>query len=72
MGVQLLVTALEDEETARLLAAHGVTLEPGAAEELQPGAYRRFPSLDDGMVFCETEYLKVRPTYPNLSQALFD
>ena len=65
MGVQLLVTALEDEETARLLSAHGVLLEMGTSgEELCPGVYRRFASLDEGMVFCETEYLKVLPFPP--------
>ena len=58
MGVQLIVTQLDNPETARLLAAHGVELhEPGVAP-LPPGAYRSFPTLHDGMVYCETQYLK--------------
>lgn len=61
MGVQLVMTQLEDEETARLLASHGVVLDPGNSEQLRPGAYRGFATLHDGMVFCETQYLKVQP-----------
>ena len=62
MGVQLIVTHLvEDKQSIRLLAAHGLALDPAAGEGTAPGTYRCFPTLHEGMVFCETQYLKARP-----------
>jgi len=59
MGVQLIVTKLDNVEAARLLAAHGVVLQGPGMGPLPVGAYRSFPTLNDGMVYCETQYLKV-------------
>jgi len=40
-------------------AAHGVTLR-GVDDPISVGAFIAFPSLHDGMLYCEQQYLQVR------------
>jgi len=39
-------------------AAHGVTLR-GVDDPVSAGAFIAFPSLHDGMLYCEQQYLQV-------------
>jgi hypothetical protein len=58
-NVELVLTHVDDGQIRRLLAAHGVIDRPDGGGD---GGCRSFPRMEEGMRYCEEQFLQVWAT----------